>query len=81
MNQHQSVVEMYASLCAKFRKHTKDMGVCANCSRPYDDHSGSRCNICTTSTTFQAVDADERRKVRESLELVEKLAEINGWEF
>lgn len=85
MNQHQSIIELYNTLCGKFRalKKLEDSGerLCRHCTRKQSEHRDDRCDNYATSRSFLPADIEERRKVIESLELIEKLASVNGWDF
>ena len=76
---NKTITELYASLCAKSRRLERTEPLCKRCYALYSAHPASKCP--NDLGNFEATDAVERATVRESIQLIEKLFEINGWEI
>ena len=75
---NKTIVELYASLCARHRRLNNVEPMCKWCGAPYSGpHQLPQCS----GGCFEAANGEERKVVRESIELIEKLFEINRWEL
>jgi hypothetical protein len=81
----QFVRNWYASACAAARHFDRTAAetACIHCGRPKKDHHYEelKCNLYVTSTRYLAQNRDNVDVNTKTIELLEKLAEVRGWQL
>lgn len=81
VSQHKSLTELYHQLLSDQREidrgNENGTAICEHCKNKKSQHlPDDRCNVYATSRHFYSVDATRLEKIKQAIQLIETLTEI-----